>query len=282
MATTLTNSIPPCPLLSSGPVARPQKFAEDVGNQVLTRHVCHGGMPFEFVEAPSESVGPQTSQLQECGGGALDTIPRNVLEDAVAPRKQCLENNEYTLRDIVQGDRGYDKSTAGSDKPFYKWIRTLHKRSIRRQGILGWEDGHSPFYADVDGTSSATGGSFHRRNSSSGSSFGFVTAVKSASMSITTASVLSRSRRNTLRSSRGQSRADRSSRASVGGARLSEDSYCSDRPTPMDPAVTERSLQRRRILEELISTEESYIGDVRFLINVCCSCLQIACHPAGY
>lgn len=36
----------------------------------------------------------------------------------------------------------------------------------------------------------------------------------------------------------------------------------------MDQAVTERSLQRRRILEELIETEESYIGDVRFLMNV--------------
>ena len=36
----------------------------------------------------------------------------------------------------------------------------------------------------------------------------------------------------------------------------------------LDPAIMERSLQRRRILEELISTEESYIGDVRFLMNV--------------
>jgi hypothetical protein len=36
----------------------------------------------------------------------------------------------------------------------------------------------------------------------------------------------------------------------------------------MDQAVGERSLQRRRILEELIETEESYIGDVRFLMNV--------------
>jgi hypothetical protein len=29
-----------------------------------------------------------------------------------------------------------------------------------------------------------------------------------------------------------------------------------------------RSLQRRRILEELINTEECYIGDIRFLKNV--------------
>lgn len=35
-----------------------------------------------------------------------------------------------------------------------------------------------------------------------------------------------------------------------------------------DRAMVQRALQRRRILEELISTEEAYIGDVRFLINV--------------
>ncbi|KAK1239664.1 hypothetical protein MKX07_001118 [Trichoderma sp. CBMAI-0711] len=32
-------------------------------------------------------------------------------------------------------------------------------------------------------------------------------------------------------------------------------------------AAIERSLQRRKVLEELISTEEGYIGDVRFLMN---------------
>ncbi|ROT40036.1 Dbl homology domain-containing protein [Sodiomyces alkalinus F11] len=35
-----------------------------------------------------------------------------------------------------------------------------------------------------------------------------------------------------------------------------------------DRAAIQRALQRRRILEELISTEEGYIGDVRFLMNV--------------
>ncbi|KAK7744163.1 hypothetical protein SLS53_003684 [Cytospora paraplurivora] len=41
-----------------------------------------------------------------------------------------------------------------------------------------------------------------------------------------------------------------------------------DKPQVLDKATVERSLQRRRILEELISTEEGYIGDVRFLMNV--------------
>ena len=54
----------------------------------------------------------------------------------------------------------------------------------------------------------------------------------------------------------------------MNGVRLSEDVTHQERPSLADPAITDRSLQRRRILEELITTEESYIGDVRFLMNV--------------
>jgi hypothetical protein len=106
------------------------------------------------------------------------------------------------------------------------------------------------------------------RHSSSGSSFGFVRHVRSASISLSSFSVLGRSRKNTLRSSRGQARTDRSSRASLSGARFSEDSSCLEKSLVMDKDVLERSLQRRRILEELIETEEGYIGDIRFLMNV--------------
>lgn len=41
-----------------------------------------------------------------------------------------------------------------------------------------------------------------------------------------------------------------------------------DRPNKIDLEAAERAIQRRRILEEIISTEEGYIGDIRFLINV--------------
>jgi hypothetical protein len=50
--------------------------------------------------------------------------------------------------------------------------------------------------------------------------------------------------------------------------RASEDSALLDITPLVDSAAIERSLQRRRILEELITTEESYIGDIRFLMNV--------------
>jgi hypothetical protein len=80
--------------------------------------------------------------------------------------------------------------------------------------------------------------------------------------------LLSRSRKTTIRSFR-DPRTERSRRASISGPRVSEDSCCPEIQLPLDPGVSERALQRRRILEELISTEESYIGDVRFLMNVC-------------
>jgi hypothetical protein len=35
-----------------------------------------------------------------------------------------------------------------------------------------------------------------------------------------------------------------------------------------DLTATQRAFERRQILEELISTEENYIGDIRFLMNV--------------
>ncbi|GJN72941.1 hypothetical protein PLICBS_007017 [Purpureocillium lilacinum] len=52
------------------------------------------------------------------------------------------------------------------------------------------------------------------------------------------------------------------------GPRASEESGMVERGEIMDAAALERSVQRRRILEELLSTEEGYIGDVRFLVNV--------------
>ncbi|KAK0748207.1 hypothetical protein B0T21DRAFT_406739 [Apiosordaria backusii] len=183
-------------------------------------------------------------------------------------QEQELEKKVYIHHDATQAEFCQDQPPASEPiKPFQKWIKTLHKRALRRQELFGGDGNNTPCCVDMEGRSSMTWDSGHYRHSSD-SSFNFVSAVKSASISLTSVSVLTRSRKNTIRSSRGHSRTDRSSRASVSGARLSEDSFCQERQVALDPAVIERSLQRRRILEELISTEESYIGDVRFLMNV--------------
>ncbi|KXX74960.1 T-lymphoma invasion and metastasis-inducing protein 1 [Madurella mycetomatis] len=200
---------------------------------------------------------------------------------------QCALDDSFPMpaEDAVMGDRGFENPgvpsqrdgqadldhgqlVTGSAKPFQKWVRTLHKRAARRQEMLDGGEDPSTCVWETDGNCPPTPGLAHRRQSSSESSFGFVTAVKSASISMTNVSVLTRSQKDTLLSFRGQTRTDRSSRASVRGPHMSQDSFLLDRQITTDPAVTERSLQRRRILEELIDTEESYIGDLRFLMNV--------------
>jgi hypothetical protein len=143
-------------------------------------------------------------------------------------------------------------------------MRDLQKRAGQRRKTVS---------CDVDGSalereifdSPTVKGRLRHKNSLSGSSFGFVTAVKSATVSLASFSIAPRSRRTGV-SSRYQ-RTDRSSKASNAG-RLSEDSSYIVTGMVIDQAVLNRLLQRRRVLEEIINTEESYVGDVKFLMNV--------------
>lgn len=154
-----------------------------------------------------------------------------------------------------------------SPTPFHRWMRTLRRRGLGRPAPV-IEDDPTPRPFSANGLPHKPNSSGHHRQSSSGSSFGFVETVKTASASLASGSIFARSRRNSMRSSRSKTHTDLSSRASMSSNRCSEDSAGLDKPQVLDKATVERSLQRRRILEELISTEEGYISDVRFLMNV--------------
>lgn len=171
---------------------------------------------------------------------------------------------------VEMGDLGHQEELdeAPTDAPFHKWMRRLRRRAGRRQYTSSIDETLHRSASMGALCQEASKTTSHHRQSSSGSSFGFVEAVKTASVSLASGSVFNRSRRNSLRSSRTQAHTDRSSRASLSSHRCSEDSNGLDKPRVLDKAAVERSLQRRRILEELISTEEGYIGDVRFLMNV--------------
>ncbi|KAF8866627.1 Dbl homology domain-containing protein [Acephala macrosclerotiorum] len=156
-----------------------------------------------------------------------------------------------------------DDSTYEVDRPFNKWVKNLQRRAADRRktvscdatvDVLEKELFHTP-------SSGAQRRSAHKKSSSS-SSYGFVTAVKSASISLASFSVAPRSRRTGV-SSR-QQRTDRSSKASNGGRFSEDNSYLAT----LDQGVTSRLLQRRRVLEEIISTEENYLADIKFLTNV--------------
>jgi len=156
-------------------------------------------------------------------------------------------------------------SAAKENAPFHKWLHTLYRRRAHhRKGTTSFD---SIGGRNLD-LRSPLPGSSHHRQSSSGSSFAFLTGMTNTSVSLASASIMGHSRRNTIRSSKGYSRTERSSRASLSGGRVSEDNRIHERSFLIDPAVIERSLQRRRIVEELITTEEAYVGDIRFLMNV--------------
>jgi hypothetical protein len=165
-------------------------------------------------------------------------------------------------------DNGMEVENVLPKTPFHKWVQGLHRRHIRRQKPtatdeeLPWQEA----IIGIDETcSNVSSGHYH---SSTESSFAFVSGTRSASVSLASVSVLGRSRRNLKRSFRGHSRTDRSSRASISGPRLSDGGYILEPPIVMDAAVADRALHRRRILEELINTEEGYIGDMKFLVHV--------------
>ncbi|KAI0911815.1 hypothetical protein F4823DRAFT_584306 [Ustulina deusta] len=195
--------------------------------------------------------------------------------DDIAAFRLSLGNDDETSRhsldlprfSICQDDGGIEdepeEPLTSTPRPFHKWMKNLHRRA-RRPSAGSNAAELFPEHLFTEGPMRTNG---HRKSSSGSSSFGFVAAVKSATVSLASASIRTRQRRHAARSSV-LSRTDHSSRGSISAQRMSEDSTNFERSSHVDPAVTERLLQRRRILEELITTEESYIGDIRFLMNV--------------
>lgn len=153
--------------------------------------------------------------------------------------------------------RSQDKTT------FQHWIRSLRRRAMHRSSVRSLAGSA----ATADNHHKEGLRALRRRKLSSDSSLAFITAVRSASVSLASASAVARSRRTQIRS-HGRSRTDHSSRASFAGHRISEDNAAQEQLILPDIDAVQRAAQRRRILEELIATEESYISDLRFLMNV--------------
>ncbi|TLD24924.1 hypothetical protein PspLS_05436 [Pyricularia sp. CBS 133598] len=175
----------------------------------------------------------------------------------------------FTDMDLLSAQRTSQGSPTDHKKPFQKWMNTLRKRGMQRLRSADLDPVSPKSFRNIDTEVAKSSQRGHRRCSSSDSSIDFVTAMKSPSISLTSFTAFGLPRRSAgVASNKAPSRTGRSSRASISGLRTSEDSQYPAKSPAMDPAIVERSLQRRRILDELISTEEGYIADVRFLMNV--------------
>lgn len=161
-----------------------------------------------------------------------------------------------------------DTSTL-EEQPFKKWMSTLRrKKSKRGRSLKPRQERWS--LDDADQNDSAQAPSVQRkiaighRKTSSWSSSGFVEAVKSVTISLRTLSVVPSTRKccqPILRTS------DRSSGLSQSANRNSMDGTQGSAQL-IDEAAWLRAVKRRRTLEELISSEESYIADLKVLVNV--------------
>ncbi|KAG8416815.1 hypothetical protein J3459_013603 [Metarhizium acridum] len=152
--------------------------------------------------------------------------------------------------------------------PFRKWMASMQKRNKHGLSSRQLPTRDLPYWLWGTGEGQSTSPPCYsiRAKTSSGSSFNFVSAVRSASVSLAELSTMTRSKANTA-ISRCASQIDHGTDVLTAEPKQSED-VSIDRPIKLDPDTLDRAVKRRRILDELVQTEQDYIGDIRLLLNV--------------
>jgi len=169
----------------------------------------------------------------------------DAVETAVPEPKQIGTDNANT-------------STPFDAAPFRKWLATLRRRD-EPQALTTL-----PYRIPIDGIEDLPARHDHytarpRASTVESSTRGFITAVKSATVTLTDSSIATRSWLGGLSKQLHKGRHTRSNTV---------DSIGSSIDGTVDEVAIARAIQRRHILEELIETEESYAADLRVLQNV--------------
>lgn len=154
---------------------------------------------------------------------------------------------------------------AVSSQPFRRWMSTLRRRHAHRRkehtaGTPGLPFDTVDHNADMT-SSRLLSGPMSRTSESMSSSMGCVTAIKSASITIAGTSIAPRSDAG-FQSKRYGNRSSHYSEARKSGE-SNQGALCSI----IDESAWLRSLQRRKVIEELVASEESYVADLKVLIN---------------
>jgi hypothetical protein len=147
-------------------------------------------------------------------------------------------------------------------QPFRRWMSTLRRRHLQRRKKPEMSLKDTDEDLSVNTSLSKATDSMQRKPESVTSSMGFVTTVKSTSITIGSASIDPAFERGP------QSKTRLGNRSSNTEARRSIDSHRGGLGPVIDESAWLRSLQRRKIVEELIASEEGYIADLKVLINV--------------
>jgi hypothetical protein len=153
---------------------------------------------------------------------------------------------------------GTNTSTPFDAAPFRKWLSTLRRRD-EPQTLSAL-----PYRIPIDGIEDLPARQEYysarpRASTVESSTRGFITAVKSATVTLTDSSIATRSWLGGLSKQLHKGRHTRSNTV---------DSIGSSIDGTVDEVAIARAIQRRHILEELIETEENYAADLRVLQNV--------------
>ncbi|KAF2864824.1 hypothetical protein BDV95DRAFT_632651 [Massariosphaeria phaeospora] len=241
---------------------------------------------FSSVKAPSEPYSSKTKQTEPLpcppNSGQSSPEPMEVDDGHETEDTELFQLYEAIHIPLPEGrlsdntgaepheELRYDAlATAVVDpQPFRRWMSTLRRRHVHRRKdnaieIPRWAtdvlEEDVPMLPSLPRLSET----LRRTSESMSSSLGCVTAMKSASMTIASTSIAPRSDVGGFHSQ--MKIGNRSSAYSE--ARRSTESHAGGLGPIIDESAWLRSLQRRKIVEELISSEESYIGDLKVLIN---------------
>jgi hypothetical protein len=174
----------------------------------------------------------------------------------VAQRNDAIEENNGSQKSLIKN-------------PLKRWVKTLERRGAMKQKVVRQrEERWSLFEEFEDGPNmqlapSAWKGEKSHKKSSSWASSGFVTAVKSATISLTTMSAAPPSRGRSSLLARGSDQ---------GSRRTSSLDHSTTTPVThgqriVDEAALERGHRRHNIIQEIVKTEEGYVADLKLLID---------------
>ncbi|RAL62522.1 hypothetical protein DID88_005087 [Monilinia fructigena] len=207
----------------------------------------------------------ENSSINSSVASRISSTIRNLAELGSQVIRDLDEKAAIHARFDLDNQIPMHRGTADTNQShhFGKYLRIIHRRGVHRKTAsfdMPERENEGGLFEPL---TTEDGKSCHRK-SLSGSSFGFVSNIKSVSTSLASFSIAPRSR--TGISSRHQ-RTDFSSKASFAG-RASEDNATMSRSIIMDKDIIKRMEQRQGIIEEIISTEKDYIDDIRALIRV--------------
>ncbi|KAF2017570.1 hypothetical protein BU24DRAFT_152770 [Aaosphaeria arxii CBS 175.79] len=201
---------------------------------------------------------PSSENIDQCGG---DTELLDLYEAIHVPLPEDHTHNIYESEpesDTQDSDDETPAVEATQSLSFRRWMSTLRRRKVGHQD----EPITTKPRLSIDVACNNEAPPKRKRSDSVSSSLNYVTAMKTASITIASASIAPRSDCGFHTKFR---LGNRESGASE--ARRSIDNS----PVTLGPIIDEgawlRSIQRRKIVEEIISSEESYIGDLKVLIN---------------